>query len=67
MLGASPPVAIESVLNFRSGPAKEDARMATPVSTKPGWRFGVFEVDTRRGELRRSGAPLSCASSLSRS
>ena len=32
--------------------------MATPVSTKPGWRFGVFEVDTRRGELRRSGAPL---------
>jgi Tol biopolymer transport system component/DNA-binding winged helix-turn-helix (wHTH) protein len=32
--------------------------MAAPVTTKPGWRFGVFEVDTRRGELRRSGAPL---------
>lgn len=32
--------------------------MATPVSTKPGWRFGVFEVDARKGELRRSGVPL---------
>jgi Tol biopolymer transport system component/DNA-binding winged helix-turn-helix (wHTH) protein len=32
--------------------------MATPVSTKPGWRFGVFEVDAHRGELRRSGVPL---------
>jgi Tol biopolymer transport system component/DNA-binding winged helix-turn-helix (wHTH) protein len=32
--------------------------MATPVSIKPGWRFGVFEVDTRRGELRRAGVPL---------
>jgi Tol biopolymer transport system component/DNA-binding winged helix-turn-helix (wHTH) protein len=32
--------------------------MATPVSAKPGWRFGVFEVDTRGGELRRSGVPL---------
>ena len=32
--------------------------MAAPVSTKPGWRFGVFEVDARRGELRRSGVAL---------
>ncbi len=32
--------------------------METPVSAKPGWRFGVFEVDTRRGELRRSGVPI---------
>lgn len=32
--------------------------MAVPVRTKPGWRFGVFEVDARKGELRRSGLPL---------
>ena len=32
--------------------------MASPVSTKLGWHFGVFEVDARRGELRRSGVPL---------
>jgi len=32
--------------------------MAAPVSTKPGWRFGVFEVDAQRGDLRRAGVPL---------
>jgi Tol biopolymer transport system component/DNA-binding winged helix-turn-helix (wHTH) protein len=32
--------------------------MATPVSSKPGWRFGVFEVDAHGGELRRAGVPL---------
>ena len=31
--------------------------MATPVSTDQTWRFGVFEVDTRRVELRRDGKP----------
>ena len=31
--------------------------MATPANTDRTWRFGVFEVDTRREELRRSGAP----------
>ena len=29
--------------------------MAMPVGTKPGWRFGVFEADALRGELRRAG------------
>ena len=29
--------------------------MATPANTDRTWRFGVFEVDTRREELRRSG------------
>jgi Tol biopolymer transport system component/DNA-binding winged helix-turn-helix (wHTH) protein len=29
-----------------------------PVSTKPGWRFGVFEADALRGELRRAGLPI---------
>ncbi len=29
--------------------------MATPANTRPLWRFGVFELDTRRIELRRGG------------
>jgi DNA-binding winged helix-turn-helix (wHTH) protein/Tol biopolymer transport system component len=32
--------------------------LATPANTDRTWRFGVFEVDTRREELRRSGAPI---------
>ncbi len=32
--------------------------MATPASTNETWRFGVFEMDTRRVELRRSGTPI---------
>jgi Tol biopolymer transport system component/DNA-binding winged helix-turn-helix (wHTH) protein len=32
--------------------------MVTPASTRPVWRFGVFEVDTRRVELRRNGIPV---------
>jgi Tol biopolymer transport system component/DNA-binding winged helix-turn-helix (wHTH) protein len=32
--------------------------VATPVSTNGTWRFGVYEVDTRRVELRRSGTPV---------
>ena len=32
--------------------------MATPANSDRTWRFGVFEVDTRREELRRSGAPV---------
>ena len=32
--------------------------MATPVSTDQSWRFGVFEVDTRKVELRRDGTPV---------
>ncbi|HEY1575864.1 MAG TPA: winged helix-turn-helix domain-containing protein [Terracidiphilus sp.] len=32
--------------------------MATPANSDRTWRFGVFEVDTRRAELRRSGAPV---------
>jgi TolB-like protein/DNA-binding winged helix-turn-helix (wHTH) protein/Tfp pilus assembly protein PilF len=31
---------------------------ATPERTGHIWRFGVYEVDTRRGELRRNGIPL---------
>ncbi len=29
--------------------------LAPPANTGQIWRFGVFEVDTRREELRRSG------------
>jgi Tol biopolymer transport system component/DNA-binding winged helix-turn-helix (wHTH) protein len=32
--------------------------VATPANTSQTWRFGVFEVDTRREELRRSGTPV---------
>ena len=32
--------------------------MAPLVNTGQIWRFGVFEVDTRRQELRRSGSPV---------
>lgn len=32
--------------------------MAAPAKTGQIWRFGVFEVDTRREELRRSGAAV---------
>ena len=32
--------------------------MATPVSTNETWRFGVYEVDTRKVELRRAGTPV---------
>lgn len=32
--------------------------MATPVNTNQTWRFGVFEADTRRVELRRGGTPV---------
>ena len=32
--------------------------MATPANTGQVWRFGVFEVDTRREELRRSGTTV---------
>lgn len=32
--------------------------VATPVIGNPCWRFGVFEVDTRKVELRRDGKPV---------
>lgn len=32
--------------------------MATPLPTTHCWRFGLFEVDARREELRRAGVPL---------
>jgi DNA-binding winged helix-turn-helix (wHTH) protein/tetratricopeptide (TPR) repeat protein len=32
--------------------------MVTPVSTNQIWRFGVYEVDTRRVELRHDGVPV---------
>ena len=32
--------------------------MATPVSVHETWRFGVYEVDTRRVGLRRDGLPV---------
>jgi DNA-binding winged helix-turn-helix (wHTH) protein/Tol biopolymer transport system component len=32
--------------------------LAPPTKTGQIWRFGVFEVDTRREELRRSGTPI---------
>ena len=32
--------------------------MATPAHTTQAWRFGIFEVDAHRGELRRGGVPI---------
>lgn len=32
--------------------------MATPAHTAPVWRFGLFEVDAHREELRRAGVPV---------
>jgi DNA-binding winged helix-turn-helix (wHTH) protein/tetratricopeptide (TPR) repeat protein len=32
--------------------------MVTPASTNQTWRFGVYEVDTRRVELRRDSKPV---------
>ena len=32
--------------------------MATPAPTAGIWRFGVFEVDAQREELRRTGVPI---------
>lgn len=32
--------------------------MATPAPTARVWRFGVFEVDAQREELRRTGVPI---------
>jgi DNA-binding winged helix-turn-helix (wHTH) protein/tetratricopeptide (TPR) repeat protein len=32
--------------------------VAAPVSTNETWRFGVYEVDTRKVELRRAGTPV---------
>jgi DNA-binding winged helix-turn-helix (wHTH) protein len=32
--------------------------MGTPASAVRAWRFGVFEVDARSGELRRDGMPV---------
>jgi hypothetical protein len=29
--------------------------MGTPANASAIWRFGVFEIDARTGELRRSG------------
>ncbi|UWZ84776.1 winged helix-turn-helix domain-containing protein [Occallatibacter riparius] len=50
----------QPVLNSLASRARVEREwaVAAPVSAKPGWHFGVFEVDTARGELRRSGIPL---------
>lgn len=32
--------------------------MSTPVSTNQIWRFGAYEVDTRKVEVRRDGQPV---------
>lgn len=32
--------------------------MATPANTAGCWRFGLFEVDAHREELRRAGTPI---------
>ena len=32
--------------------------MATPARTTRNWRFGIFEVDAQREELRRAGVPI---------
>jgi Tol biopolymer transport system component/DNA-binding winged helix-turn-helix (wHTH) protein len=32
--------------------------VATPANTNQTWRFGVYEVDARSAELRRSGTPV---------
>ena len=47
---------IEGVLDSTSSAATGVEVLSTPANTDRTWRFGVFEVDTRREELRRSGA-----------
>ena len=32
--------------------------METRESSEQRWRFGIFEVDARRSELRRGGTPV---------
>jgi DNA-binding winged helix-turn-helix (wHTH) protein len=32
--------------------------MGTPANASAVWRFGVFEIDARTGELRRSGQSI---------
>ena len=52
----SPPgVSAQAVLNFSTRNPGGVESVPTPVSTNGIWRFGVYEVDTRRVELRRSG------------
>ena len=43
------------MLNSNPSPSQGAGILATLPSARPIWRFGVFEVDTRRLELRRSG------------
>ena len=40
------------------GPQRGGESVATPASTHETWRFGVYEVDTRRVEVRRAGTSL---------
>jgi Tol biopolymer transport system component/DNA-binding winged helix-turn-helix (wHTH) protein len=46
------------VLHFPTRVPRRGKTLATPASTSQIWRFGVFEVDTHRVELRRSGTPV---------
>jgi len=46
------------VLNFSTKAPGRGESVAAPASTTQTWRFGVFEVDTRRVELRRGGTPV---------
>jgi Tol biopolymer transport system component/DNA-binding winged helix-turn-helix (wHTH) protein len=48
---------IETVLHFFCKAARGEI-VPTPASANETWRFGVFEVDTRRLELCRSGIPI---------
>ena len=46
------------MLNFSTGAPTAGESVATPVSPDKTWRFGVYEVDTRRVELCRDGKPV---------
>ena len=45
------------VVNFRRR-ALGGEIVATPVCLNQSWRFGIYEVDPRRAELRRGGTPV---------
>src|ERR1700692_1463807 len=52
------PFRSSGVLNSPTRGSRRGEVVVTPTNTRPIWRFGVFEVDPRREELRRAGTPV---------
>src|ERR1017187_10018388 len=52
------PLAQKPCYTSPPGPPEGGESVATPASTHETWRFGVYEVDTRRVEVRRAGTSL---------